>query len=155
MNPGSLNPLTPQEHDEEPGKFHLLPQKKRAFVETMVKAFGNISQSCNAIGINRRTYYNWMESDPIFHEIISGGEFEEMLLDFAESQLVKNIAKGDIASTIFLLKTKGKKRGYVERTEIHSRLDLDKTPSWFDQPQLPGKQNAIQDIGFTEIKDAI
>ena len=34
------------------------------------------------------------------------------------SQLHKQIKDGSTAATIFLLKTKGKKRGYVERQEI-------------------------------------
>ena len=42
---------------------------------------------------------------------------DESLLDFAESKLVEHINDGDITSLIFFLKTKGKKRGYVERSE--------------------------------------
>ena len=35
----------------------------------------------------------------------------------AESQLHKQILKGNTSATIFYLKTKGKNRGYVERHE--------------------------------------
>jgi hypothetical protein len=39
-------------------------------------------------------------------------------LDFAESQLYKQIKDGSTTATIFYLKTKGKQRGYVERQQI-------------------------------------
>jgi hypothetical protein len=43
---------------------------------------------------------------------------ENVTLDFAESQLHKQVKEGNTTATIFLLKTKGKKRGYIERQEI-------------------------------------
>jgi len=43
---------------------------------------------------------------------------EAMLAAFAESELMKLIKEGNVAATIFFLKTQGKKRGYVERQEV-------------------------------------
>ena len=45
-------------------------------------------------------------------------DIENVALDFAESQLHKQISDNSTAATIFYLKTKGKKRGYIERQEI-------------------------------------
>ena len=56
-----------------------------------------------------------------------------MALDFAESQLHKQIQNGEVSSTIFYLKTKGKKRGYIERQEIAADVSVNKKPSWFDE----------------------
>ena len=39
-------------------------------------------------------------------------------MDFAESQLHQQIKDGSVAATIFYLKTKGKKRGYIEKSEL-------------------------------------
>jgi hypothetical protein len=41
-------------------------------------------------------------------------ELSDVAIDFAESQLHKQIKDGNSTATIFFLKTKGKKRGYVE-----------------------------------------
>jgi len=44
-------------------------------------------------------------------------EAKESMLDFAEGKLMENIRAGDNACIIFYLKTQGKGRGYIERTE--------------------------------------
>lgn len=44
-------------------------------------------------------------------------EKEESIIDYAESKLVEHIQNDDIQALIFFLRTKGKKRGYVEKTE--------------------------------------
>jgi hypothetical protein len=45
-------------------------------------------------------------------------DIENIALDFAESQLHQQIGNNNTTATIFYLKTKGKKRGYIERQEI-------------------------------------
>lgn len=45
-------------------------------------------------------------------------EENQVALDFAESQLYRNIKEQDNTAIIFFLKCKGKKRGYVEKQEI-------------------------------------
>jgi len=56
-----------------------------------------------------------MQSDEEYKKSVE--ELSNLALDFAESKLHENISKGKEVSTIFFLKTKGKKRGYVERQE--------------------------------------
>jgi len=53
-------------------------------------------------------------------------DIENIALDFAESQLHKQIKEGNSTSTIFYLKTKGKKRGYIERQEHDHTTQGDK-----------------------------
>ncbi len=43
-------------------------------------------------------------------------------LDLAELQLIKQINEGNTTALIFYLKTKGKRRGYIERHEFDVRL---------------------------------
>lgn len=75
----------------------------------------NITATCAALNITRQTFYNRKAKSKKLQELIS--EADESLLDFAESKLVEHINDGDVTSLIFFLKTKGKKRGYVEKSE--------------------------------------
>lgn len=92
--------------------------KKKAFIEAYKKAFGNISKACKAVGIDRKTFYNWKKDDSEFLDIIESIEPEEEFLDFIEDALVERIKDSDTTAIIFACKTKGKKRGYVERQEV-------------------------------------
>ncbi len=74
-------------------------------------SLGIVSTACAKVGINRTTYYTWLKKDKSFAAKVS--EIEEEALDFAESSLLCQIEAGNTTATIFYLKTKGKKRGYV------------------------------------------
>ena len=90
--------------------------KKDKFIQAMAESYGNISDACKFVEINRSTYYDWMEKDADFKEKISN--VVEESIDFVESQLISNIKKGDTTSIIFFLKTRAKNRGYTEKQEI-------------------------------------
>ncbi len=48
---------------------------------------------------------------------------EEKVLDLAESKLIEAINKGDSQMIKYLLATKGKKRGFTEKTDIDLNVD--------------------------------
>ena len=89
--------------------------KKKAFIANMTSTLGNITSSCMAAGISRQTYYNWMRDDLEFKQSVE--DVIEESIDFVESSLMERIKEGDTTATIFYLKTKGKSRGYVEKTQ--------------------------------------
>ena len=95
--------------------------KKKAAIEAFKKSFGNITMTCQAANTNRSTFYDWMRTDTVFKAAIENTEPEELFLDFCERALAGKIADKDITAIIFALKTKGKHRGYVERTEFTGR----------------------------------
>jgi len=90
--------------------------KKREILEALEKSLGIVTTACKQVGINRDTYYEWLKKDKDFKRKVK--ELENVALDFAESQLHKQIAKGNPLSTMFYLKCKGKKRGYIEQQEL-------------------------------------
>lgn len=92
-----------------------MTRKMKEFLEAYDRSLGNVSTACRAVGITRRTFYNWKNGNEGFRQSVE--ELDAYNLDFAETMLMKHIREGDTTSLIFYLKTKGRERGYVERVE--------------------------------------
>lgn len=89
---------------------------KKALLEALEKSLGVVTTACKQVGIGRTTFYDYINKDEKFAKQVA--DIQNIALDFAESQLHKQIQDGNTSATIFYLKTKGKKRGYVERSEV-------------------------------------
>lgn len=89
--------------------------KKGNFPEALRKCLGITSHACAMLDISRTTYYKWRKADADFAAACD--EIDEDVLDLGESTLHQLVKEKNVVATIFLLKTKGKKRGYVERIE--------------------------------------
>lgn len=87
-------------------------------IEALKQTLGVVTSACEAVGIDRKTHYNWLKSDEEYAAAVD--DISNVALDFAESALYKKIKEGDTASTIFYLKTKGKNRGYIEKQQIEA-----------------------------------
>ena len=87
-------------------------------IEALEKSLGIVTTACKIVGISRVTHYQWMQDDEDYKKAVIG--LEDVALDFAESKLHKQIDGGNTSATIFYLKTKGRKRGYVEGLDITS-----------------------------------
>jgi hypothetical protein len=105
-------------------------KRKTALLAALEKSLGVVTSACRLTKIDRSTFYQWMKDDPEFKAAVD--ELSDVALDFGESQLFKQIQNGVPSSTIFFLKTKGKKRGYIERTE--SMIGDFKEQPLFDVP---------------------
>tara|TARA_R100000781_G_scaffold92092_1_gene57031 strand:+ start:13836 stop:14189 length:354 start_codon:yes stop_codon:yes gene_type:complete len=90
--------------------------KKEAILQALENSLGVVTVACKQTDIPRSTYYKWLKEDEDFARAVK--EIENIALDFGESQLHKQIGDGNTSATIFFLKTKGKKRGYIERSEL-------------------------------------
>jgi hypothetical protein len=114
--------------------------KKKVMIEALEKSLGIVTTACKLTGVSRRTYYDWLKNDKKFAEAVE--EMDEIALDFAESHLHQNIKEGKETSTIFYLKTKGKRRGYIERTEIANI----NTPAFVVKPGQKGVMKVLKTI---------
>jgi len=90
--------------------------KKETMLQALENSLGVVTVACKSANIPRSTYYKWLKEDEVFAKEVK--EIENIALDFAESQLHSQMKDGNTSATIFFLKTKGKKRGYVERSEL-------------------------------------
>ncbi|MBN8573935.1 MAG: hypothetical protein J0M05_08480 [Candidatus Kapabacteria bacterium] len=98
------------------GVQERIAAKKKLFLEVLKKKAGNVSLACDAVGITRQTFYEWKKDDVDFVNGVD--DVQEYLLDYSESKLMEKISEGSETSIIFHLKTKGKSRGYTEKTEV-------------------------------------
>lgn len=106
---------------------------KSAMLTALRGELGNVSKACELVDCSRDQHYTWMKSDEDYKAKVEA--IKENAIDFVEGQLFKLIKGVTLAvqgkdgieifeqppcktSIIFYLKTIGKKRGYIERTEI-------------------------------------
>lgn len=106
--------------------------RKRAMLEALEKSYGIVTKAAKSIGLERKTHYNWLEDDADYRKAVE--ELENVALDHSEDklhQLIEGVwiqGKEDedgeaqiyqvppnVSAVIFHLKTRGKKRGYIEK----------------------------------------
>lgn len=100
-------------------KMNKTEQHKKAVLEALEKTLGVVTSACKKAGIGRTQFYNWLKDDPEFKKAVD--DIDDIAIDFAESQLHKQISDGNTTATIFYLKTKGKRRGYIETMDHTSK----------------------------------
>lgn len=114
---------------------------KTAVLEALEAYYGIVTDACRKAGVGRTTFYDWLKNDPEFKAAVE--DIQETAIDFVEGKLFEKIngvtvRKGtsdqgeditydlppsDVAIT-FYLKTKAKKRGYVEKQIIEHEGSL-------------------------------
>jgi hypothetical protein len=94
--------------------------KKRilvADIEPLVdELHGNIAAIARKLGVARQTIYNRVNESTSLQASLESAR--ETMLDEAENVLYEQVLAGNMTAVIFFLKTRGKSRGYTERTEI-------------------------------------
>lgn len=113
--------------------------QKKAMIEALEKSLGIVTTACKMVGICRSSHYDWYNSDMEYKEAVDG--IADLTLDFVESKLHKQIEKGEVSSTIFYLKTKGKKRGYIEKQEIEHTGNMQVT--WNEEKTYETKTGSL------------
>jgi hypothetical protein len=96
--------------------MNKIEHNKKRLIEALEKSLGIVTKACNLAEMGRTTFYNYYNNDEVFKAKVD--DIENIALDFAESKLHKMIGDENTAAVIFYLKTKGKKRGYIERNEV-------------------------------------
>jgi hypothetical protein len=121
---------------------------KKELLQALKEAKGIVSFACDKVGLSRTTFYNYLNEDEVFKLLVE--EINEEAIDFVESKLhekingIKVMGREGVyeqppsdTAIIFYLKTKGKKRGYVERSEIDHTTkgeSINPTPIKFSKP---------------------
>ena len=76
--------------------------KKESLLKALEQSLGVVTVACKKIDISRGTFYKWLKDDKEFNEQVK--QIENVALDFAESQLHKQIAKTYSLCQLFIIK---------------------------------------------------
>ena len=82
---------------------------------------GILSRAVKAVGISRSTALNYINQDPDYKKKVD--DITEECLDYVEGKLYELIDLKEPSAIYFTLKCKGKKRGYIEQTNIGIMAD--------------------------------
>jgi hypothetical protein len=93
--------------------------RKERFLKNYKKTFDK-SKAAASIKAHRSTILRWRRTDSNFRQAID--DIEESWLDMAESELLKQVKNGNLKAIQFLLKSKGKSRGYAPTLSIEQNI---------------------------------
>jgi uncharacterized protein YabN with tetrapyrrole methylase and pyrophosphatase domain len=77
---------------------------------------GNMAAVGRALGVTRQGVWDYVQKHEALKEVQK--ELRETFVDNIESGLYSAAIAGNVTAQIFILKTLGKDRGYVERQEV-------------------------------------
>ncbi len=89
--------------------------------QALLNNYGNVSAAARSLGVDHSTLFHAIKK----HERLQKARelAQEQTLDKAEHALLKAVDKGEGWAVCFMLKTIGRKRGYVERQEVTNAPD--------------------------------
>ena len=104
-----------EEEIRQENDWSMFTPRQQHFLKALQETGGIISAACQKVNIHsRNTVYKWMK-DEKFKAVVD--EVNETNIDFVESKLMTLISQDNPTAILFYLKTRGKKRGYVETIE--------------------------------------
>ena len=116
-------------------------EAKRMLLAALEKHLGIVTPACKESGLSRTQHYKWLKEDKEYRQAVK--ELENVALDFAESALHQQIKKGNPLSTMFYLKCRAKKRGYIEQHDVKVTGNMKFTADF-------GESNTIQSTSEPE-----
>lgn len=89
--------------------------KNKTVIDILEKSGGLLKPASIKLKVDRQTLYNWIKDDIELQAALES--IRESMLDMTEGQMMKQIQEGNTSMIQFHLKTQGKKRGYIEKSE--------------------------------------
>lgn len=109
------------------GKRRGAPEKAslRKIIKAIPGTNGLISAIAIKLGVHYRTVLRYRDQNESVRQAIE--EEKEKMLDTAETNIHKEIQKGDIDTSKWFLARKGKERGYTEKIDTEHKGELKTT----------------------------
>ena len=93
----------------------IYPPEK--IITALMSTKGMIAAAARMLGCDRGTIYDAAKRYPAIQDAIDGER--ELQLDLTEIALFTAISKGEGWAVCFYLKCQGRKRGYIEKADVH------------------------------------
>lgn len=109
---------------KKPRKDLSTKVRKKLLLECLRKNLGLVTYACKEANIHNCTHYEWYKLDPEYRAAVDS--LQDVVLDVAEGSLYSLVKEKQPAAVMFLLKCKGKKRGYIEQNylEMSGKLEV-------------------------------
>ena len=79
--------------------MNKIEQHKKALLEALEQSLGVVTTACKQVGVGRTTFYEYLKADEDFKKKVQ--DIENTSLDFAESQLFKQIKQGNTTCLLY------------------------------------------------------
>lgn len=93
-------------------------RNKKKLLIALEQTLGIITSACKICNLSRDTFYYYYRNDAEFKGKVD--DLDEFVMDFVENALFKAIKEGDSQAIQFYMKYKGKKRGYINSSDLTS-----------------------------------
>lgn len=110
-------------------------------IELVFKYRGFVTQICNSAQMSRTQFYRRMRDNRDIE--IALQDARESIVDYAESKLLELVNAGNCNAIMFLLRTQGKHRGYVEKQEVEQ---TNKVINILEVPKMEAEEPSIDEI---------
>jgi hypothetical protein len=102
------------------------PKLKTKDVELKLRELsGNYAAVARALGVTRQAIQHFVKRHPKLKAVSE--DCRETFIDNVESAIYKEALNGNVTAQIFILKTLGKDRGYIEKHQIEHGGQVDVT----------------------------
>ena len=101
-------------------------------IEAIRDADGIIASAARKLGTSRQTVHNYVNRYATVKAAYE--EARDTNIDYAESQLMRAVQKGSLPAIMFMLKTIGRNRGYVERQEVANEGEMTVKVEYVNRP---------------------
>ena len=111
---------TPRKKGNPPFYKNLTPEK---ILKAIYAKFGIVTDVAEACKVSRVTVHQWKRE----HEWVKEAfvDASEAMLDLGESRLIQKVQRNSLGAICFMVKCRGKDRGYIESLQLGGRLGHD------------------------------
>ena len=107
--------------------------------------------AAHALGVHRNTIGNWLKRDPEVYDAYR--EILEVNIDRSEGVVLKEISEGNLQAAMFLLRHKGRERGWGDKVEYEGQLGVDVSGKVTHEVETPSLDrvadilNVLEEVG--------